>query len=117
MSDLDGGSQEKEDNTAEEQLTLKEKLNLETAKISWKELELFFAKGNLLTVSAGQNLIDVAEQIASDKQNEIESLILSKNIEFATPSWVRENCSENPTLWAVVVAPYVVCQIAAETAH
>ncbi|WP_185964573.1 DUF2288 family protein [Aliikangiella marina] len=99
------------------ELSLKDKLNLETAKISWKELELFFAKGNLLTVSPSKNLIEVAEQIASNQQKEIESLILEKNIEFATPSWVRENCSENPTLWAVVVAPYVVCQLATETSH
>jgi len=99
------------DENVENKLSLKERLNLETAKISWKELEVFFAKGNLLTVSSGQNLINVAEQIASDKQNEIESLILSKNIEFASPSWVKENCANNPTLWAVVVAPYVVCQL------
>ena len=93
------------------ELTLSEKLNLETAQISWKELELFFAKGNLLCVSKTRDLLTVAEQIASNKQHDIENLILAKDIEFASPEWVKNNCTKNPTLWAVVVAPYVVCQL------
>ena len=53
-------------------LSLGEKINLETAKISWKELELFFAKGNLLKVSRHQDLVKVAEKVAGDQQQDIE---------------------------------------------
>lgn len=96
----------------EAELTLKQKITLETAKISWKELELFFAKGNLLQVSTNKDLVEVAEQIASNQEQDIEKLILAKDIEFVTPEWAKNNCSNSPTLWAVVVAPYVICQIA-----
>ncbi|MET1253837.1 DUF2288 family protein [Aliikangiella maris] len=92
-------------------LPLKTKLNLETAKLKWKELELFFAKGNLLVVSTRRDLIEVAAQIAENKKDEIETLILNKDIEFAGPQWVKTNCQNNPDLWTVVVAPYVVCQL------
>ena len=92
------------------ELTLTEKLNMETAKISWKELELFFAKGNLLKVSRQQDLVKVAEKVAANQQHEIESLILTRQIEFVTPEWVKKYCIDNPSLWAVVVAPYVLCQ-------
>lgn len=96
----------------ESELTLQQKLSLETAKISWKELELFFAKGSLLQVSPGKDLVKVAEQIALNQAKDIEELILAKDIEFVTSEWAKNNCSNNPSLWAVVVAPYVLCQLA-----
>ncbi len=95
----------------EELLDLTDKLNLETAKISWKELELFFAKGNLLIVEKNQDLITVAKQIASNEASKIENLIIKQEISFATASWVKQYCLDNPELWAVVVAPYVVAQL------
>lgn len=97
---------------SESELSLHQKLNLETAKICWKEIEMFFAKGNLLQVSSGLDLVTIAEQIASDQQPQIEALILNKKIEFATPDWVKKNCQSSTELWAVVVAPYVICQLA-----
>ena len=98
--------------TTTPELNLKQKLNLETAKIGWKELELFFAKGVLLCVAASEDLITVAEQIASNQQDEIEALITEKKIEFVTPEWARGNCQSATELWAVVVTPYVLCQLA-----
>ncbi|TQV87483.1 DUF2288 family protein [Aliikangiella coralliicola] len=97
---------------SEIELTTKQKLNLETAQISWKELQLFFAKGNLLRVSEHKDLVEVAEKIASNQQDDVETLILSKEIAFATPQWVKKNCQPTTQLWAVVVAPYVLCQLA-----
>ena len=99
---------------AEQELTLKQKLNLETAQISWKELQLFFAKGNLLRVSENKDLIEVAEKIASNQQDEVETLILSKEIAFITPEWVKKNCEPTTQLWAVVIAPYVLCQLVSQ---
>lgn len=91
----------------------KHKLNLETAKISWKELELFFAKGNLLVIEPDEDLVEVAELIASNQPDKIEKLILDKKISFVVPDWVRKNCQPTTDLWAVVVAPYVLCQLVA----
>jgi len=96
----------------EDELPLAQKLNMETAKLSWKELEVFFAKGTLLQVATGKDLIATAELIASNNQEELEKLILSKKLEFATPEWIRNNCQPNTELWTLVVAPYVLCQLA-----
>lgn len=95
-----------------EELPLKEKINFETAKIPWKELEIFFAKGKLLYVSEDQDLVSVAKKIAENQAKKIEKLILNKNISFATAEWVKNNCQAITPIWAVVVAPYVICQIA-----
>jgi len=95
---------------AEESLTTEQRLNLETGKLSWKDLELFFAKGNLIRVEKSSDLIEVAALIADNKHHEIEGLIANRQIEFMTPGWVKENCERNTAFWTVVVAPYVVCQ-------
>lgn len=95
------------------EIPLKDKINLDTAAISWKELEVFFAKGNLLVASPKQDLVCVAEIIASNNHKELEKLITANQIQFATVEWVKENCVSNPMLWAVVIAPYVVCQLKA----
>ena len=96
----------------EAEIPLDQRLNLETAKLNWKELEMFFAKGNLLQIAKGEDLITTAELIASNNQDELEKLILSKKIEFATPEWIRNNCQPSTELWTLVVAPYVLCQLA-----
>jgi hypothetical protein len=96
----------------EDELPLDQKLNMETAKLSWRELEVFFAKGTLLQVALGEDLIATAELIATNNQSELEKLIVDKKIEFATPEWIRSNCQPTTELWTLVVAPYVLCQLA-----
>ncbi len=51
----------------QEPSTLYAKLLGETASISWKELEPFFAKGALLWVDPGLDLIAAAEAVAQDE--------------------------------------------------
>ena len=99
-----------QDDTQEIELTTEQKLNLETSTLTWKELELFFAKGNLIRVDKSQDLIKVAAMIADNKHQEIEVLIANESIEFMTPDWVKSHCSESSEFWTVVVAPYVICQ-------
>lgn len=93
------------------QITTEQKLNLETATIAWKDLQLFFAQGKLITVEFGSDLVRVAGLIADNSIPEIESLIESQKISFATPDWIKKNCKEETLLWAVVISPYVVCQL------
>ncbi|MGX5174119.1 DUF2288 family protein [Aliikangiella sp. IMCC44653] len=95
-----------------EQLSLTEKLNLETAKVTWQEIERFFAKGNLLVVDTDIDLILTAEMIAKNEAKKLEPLTEQEKVHFATPEWVKNHCQEETVrLWAVVVAPYVLCQL------
>ncbi len=93
------------------ELTTKEKLNQETAILTWKELEVYFAQGKLLTVTPSCDLIDVASKISDNDAKQLEHLIDKKLIQFATPNWIRENCTDDTQLWTVVIAPYIISQI------
>ena len=42
------------------------RLNLETAQISWRELQPYFARGATLMVSQDLDLVEVAAQISAD---------------------------------------------------
>jgi len=94
-----------------ETLSTKDKLNLETAKIEWKDLQVFFAQGKLLIVEPSSDLVEVAGIIADNSLDKLESLIAKSQVSFATPSWIRESCQETTLLWAVVVSPYVIAQL------
>ena len=85
-------------------------LHAETAMIEWKDLERFFAKGNLLRVSSDLDLVDAAMEIANDNKTIIEQ-------------WVVENCLAGVSneeailwskgraeLWSVVVLPWILVQ-------
>jgi len=97
----------------DDEISTKDKLNLETAKIKWKDLELFFAKGSLIRVAAELDLVNTASLIAENDFQEVEGLIANQKIEFVTPSWAQQHCKPETEMWAVVVAPYVLCQPAA----
>jgi len=92
-------------------LTLKEKLNLETAAISWEDLQICFAQGKLLIVDTTADIIDIASHISENDSEKLKQLIQNDNIAFATPEWIKTYCQEDTLLWAVVVAPYVVAQL------
>lgn len=93
------------------ELTTKEKLNQETALLTWKELEVYFAQGKLLTVDPSCDLIDVASKISDNDAKQLERLIEKNLIQFATPMWIKENCNDETQLWTVVIAPYIVSQL------
>ena len=92
-------------------LDLKTKLNLETGMISWKELEVFFAKGILLQLDKGVDLVETAKQMADDDSESIEPLVKQEKLKYPDIEWVKANCQPSTQLWCVVVAPYVICQL------
>ncbi|MFK8067857.1 MAG: DUF2288 family protein [Gammaproteobacteria bacterium] len=49
-----------------QELDTKDKLNTETGKIVWKELERHYARGVLIKVEQGLDLVEVASSFADD---------------------------------------------------
>jgi len=94
-----------------QQLSIKEQLNLETAEVYWPEIQLFFAQGRLLVVATNLDLVEVASLIADNQADQLKILIDNKQVSFASPEWVKNNCDDSTLLWAVVVAPYVLTQL------
>ena len=92
------------------ELEVAEKLNLETAKIQWSELERHFAKGSVMVVSQGVDLIQVAGSFIDDDVDTVRSLTVLGSVRHATLDDAKNWQPGNTSLWAVVVAPWVLVQ-------
>lgn len=86
------------------------KLNRETGKIGWLELEKHFASGNVVTVSPELDLIEVAYQVSQDNKAAVEPWVTAQQLVPATDDQAVQWHQENTELWAVVVAPLVLVQ-------
>lgn len=89
---------------------LRARLNLETAKIGWSGLQRQFAKGLVLKVMPDMDLIDTAARMIQDEKNSVNDWLEQKKIVQASTEDARRWNEEDPDLWAVVVAPWVLVQ-------
>ncbi|MET1079102.1 MAG: DUF2288 domain-containing protein [Pseudomonas sp.] len=90
--------------------TLYAKLLGETAAISWIELQPFFARGALLWVDAHQDLIAVAEAVAENDQQRVAAWLAAGQLSKVEAPLAEDLLARDPTLWAVVVSPWVLVQ-------
>ncbi|MCW8887703.1 MAG: DUF2288 domain-containing protein [Gammaproteobacteria bacterium] len=89
---------------------LLQKLNGETAKLSWKELEPHFARGVVVRVDSSLDLVQVAMSFSRDDRDKVETLMNSGSIATASDSDAINWTECQPSFWAVVVAPWVLIQ-------
>lgn len=90
--------------------TLYAKLLGETAKISWQELQPFFAKGALLWVAPELDLVAVAEAMAENDKGRVSTWLEAGTLEKLGERRAADLVERDPQLWAVVVSPWVVFQ-------
>lgn len=88
-----------------------QKLNRETAKIPWKELQRFFASGNAIFVEETLDLIQVAAKFANDDAQEIEHLMQQNRVKPVDDGIAAAWLKNDLTVWAVVVSPWVLVQL------
>ena len=89
---------------------IKKSLNHETATIEWKELIKHFARGVVITVDTGMDLIDVAHGMATDDVKLMESWLKDGTVRRASDNDAREWTEREPLFWCVVTAPWVLVQ-------
>ncbi len=89
---------------------LRAKLNSETAKISWKELERHFARGVVIRVAGELDLIEVAFHMARDDRTAVERWLTEGSVARASEADARGWAERTPSFWAVVAAPWVLVQ-------
>ncbi len=94
----------------EHALPLKTRLNLETGRITWKELGFFFARGRILQVIATMDLIEVASALANDEAQQVANWLNAHQLQVLPDATAKEWAIDDSNLWAVVVAPWVVVQ-------
>lgn len=97
-----------------ERLIQEEKAKIlgETAKISWQQLEHFYAQGKLILVSDTLNLVEVGYSISLDDATKIiewmEQGLLLKQFDHQAKQWHQQNAE----VWSVVIHPWVLVQAA-----
>ena len=94
----------------QEPSTLYAKLLGETAEISWKELEPFFAKGALLWVDPSLDLIAAAEAVATDEGEKVAAWLAAGTLGEVSATRALDLVARDPSLWAVVVSPWILIQ-------
>lgn len=91
-------------------LTTLEKLYSETARISWLELQRFFAQGVVMNVDQALDLLEVAVLFAEDKAQELEHLVGCGQVSAPSNEQAKQWFQHETVLWSVVVAPFVLVQ-------
>jgi hypothetical protein len=86
------------------------KLNSETARIPWKELQRYFAGGYTLNVDLQLDLIDVAYQMHCDNAAQIEQWMNSNLVHQVSNEQAREWYNDDQIMWACVIKPWVLVQ-------
>jgi len=89
---------------------LRAKLNLETARLQWPELERHFARGNVIKVAAGMDLVEVALNVAENNTAMVQAWLADGRIARADIPDAEDWHARQPAFWAVVVAPWVLVQ-------
>lgn len=93
------------------------KLNLETAEISWHELQKFFAQGVLYAVDAKADLIEVAYQISVDNAVAVKAWLDDGTFTAVSDGQALAWFEANPILWSVVVKPWILVQEKSPVVH
>lgn len=94
--------------------TLRDKLKDEVMPASWPELLYQFARGGLLMVAPGRDLLDAAEAVARDDRDAVETWLSSGSLRRATDDDAR-TFQATPSLrfQFVIVQPWVLAQVIA----
>ena len=94
----------------QEPSTLYAKLLGETSTIEWNALQPFFAKGDLLWVEQGLDLIEAAQAVTQDDAEKVSAWMASGLLGRMTGEQALDVLERDPQLWAVVVSPWVMVQ-------
>ena len=85
-------------------------LNRQTAKIPWLELQKFYAAGAVVAVSEQGDLIAIAAEFSRDNKAAVGKWLADGTIVKVGDELAAQWLQQQPLVWAVVVAPWVLVQ-------
>lgn len=88
----------------------REKVNLETSQIAWKELQRFFAGGAAVFVAPDLDLVDVAYQFSIDNKDQVALWMQSNQLALVSDQQATNWFESDAEVWAVVVKPWILVQ-------
>ena len=96
--------------TKEDASELIARLNGETAKIQWHQLQKHYASGSVIAVAAGFDLIKVAIALHQDDTAKIKQWLAQELVTEVTDSQAQRWYNENSLVWALVIPAFVLVQ-------
>jgi len=85
-------------------------LNQETGIVKWSDLQIHFARGVLIHVNHNLDLVTVADTFVVDHKDTINAWKKKKWVQLTPPDLAIHWEKDQITLWAIVVAPWVLVQ-------
>ena len=92
------------------------KLNLETARLAWPEIERHFARGVVVHVRPGSDLVEAALAMAENRAPQIEAWLADGTLARPDMNDAQRWHDAKQVFWGVVVAPWVLVQEASDPA-
>jgi hypothetical protein len=89
---------------------VKAKIVSETARISWLELQKFYAAGSVITVAPALDLVEVAFAFSCDNKAQVASWLATDSINRTSAPQAQRWFEHKTELWAVVISPWVLVQ-------
>ena len=89
---------------------VREKVNLETSQIAWKQLQRFFANGSAVFVAPDLDLVEVAYQFSIDDKIQVEQWLQNQQIALVSDQQALTWFEKEAEVWAVVVKPWILVQ-------
>jgi hypothetical protein len=99
------------------QALIRDEIHSETSKITWSELQRFFAAGKAIYVSPDLDLVEVALQVSNDNSDSIRQWMDKGKLAPVSDDQARYWIGADATVWAVVVKPWVLVQDIKERHH
>ena len=96
---------------------LRIKVNRETARLPWSELEKHFAAGNVVFVADDLDLVDVAVRISHDDKSTIVQWMADGKVMKVSDQQALNWQQADASLWAVVVSPFILVQQEKRVVH
>lgn len=89
---------------------IRKKLNHDTARIHWSELAEAQQQGLVVKVSTDLDLIETACQFTLDNSEQVQAWMERAQVQKVDAEQAQGWGDEDRSLWAVVVAPWVLVQ-------
>ena len=86
------------------------RLNSETAKIGWHDLQKHYAAGNVMGVSGSADLIQVAVAFHQDDTAKVQAWLADKTLFEINDEQALDWYESKTEHWAVVIPPFVLVQ-------
>ena len=86
------------------------RLNGETAKIEWHQLQKHYASGSVISVAPSFDLIKVAIALHRDDTTQVKQWLSEKLVTEVNDTQAQRWYDEKTSVWALVIPPFVLVQ-------